>query len=82
MDKELEQQIRADKELRKTIDQNLQTLKALQPSRERSLAITKLQEAIMWLGMDLKRLNDTDPYPDSKNPDSLNIESTADGLLM
>jgi hypothetical protein len=27
-------------------------------SRERSLAITKLQEAIMWLGMDLKAQNE------------------------
>ena len=31
---------------------------ANRPSRERSLAVTKLQEAVMWLGMDLKAIND------------------------
>lgn len=41
-------------------------------SRERSLAITKLQEAVMWLGMDLKAINDEsggaeNPYPNSKD---------------
>lgn len=30
-------------------------------SRERSLAVTKLQEAVMWLGMDLKAINDENP---------------------
>lgn len=51
-------------------------------SRERSIAITKLQEAIMWLGMDLKALNEPNPYPQSYNPDSSKIEPTADGLKM
>ena len=30
-------------------------------SRERSIAVTKLQEAIMWLGMDLKAINEESP---------------------
>jgi hypothetical protein len=34
----------------------------------------------MWLGMDLKRLNQPDPYPESKNPNSMKIEPTADNL--
>jgi hypothetical protein len=53
------------------------------PSRERSLAITKLQEAVMWLGMDLKRLGTENPYPSSKDPSTgTKIEPTADGLKL
>jgi hypothetical protein len=72
----------ADKELRRDLDAQLQKLKSLPPSRERSLSITKIQEAIMWLGMDLKRLNDTRPYPASYDPSSTKVEPTADGLKL
>ena len=51
-------------------------------SRERSLAITKLQEAIMWLGMDLKDIGAPNPYPQSYNPESPVVEPTADGLKL
>ena len=52
-------------------------------SFERSLAVTKLQEAIMWLGMDLKEIGETpNPYPHSYDPTSPVIEPTADGLKM
>lgn len=56
-------------------------------SRERSLAITKLQEAVMWLGMDLKAINDEsggaeNPYPHSKDPSNTVIDKTADGLKL
>lgn len=57
-------------------------------SRERSIAITKLQEAVMWLGMDLKALAEenpgllANPYPSSKDPSSPKIEPTADGLKL
>ena len=52
-------------------------------SRERSIAITKIQEAIMWLGMDLKDIGETpNPYPHSYDPSSPVIEPTADGLKM
>lgn len=72
-----------NKQLRKAIDQNIQQVKMLPSSRERSLAITKLQEAVMWLGMDLKRLNEANPYPSSKDPSTgTKIEPTADGLQM
>ncbi len=78
-----ENEIIANKKLRKEIDEKIQETKQLPASRERSLAITKLQEAVMWLGMDLKRLNDTNPYPSSKDPSSgSRIEPTADGLKM
>lgn len=58
-------------------------------SRERSLAVRKLQAAIMWLDMDLKAINNespseetTNPYPQSYNPESPVIEPTADGLKL
>lgn len=56
-------------------------------SRERSIAITKLQEAVMWLGMDLKAINDAtggagSPYPNSKDPTNTKIDATADGLRL
>lgn len=68
------------KQLRKDIDEILQRVKGLNQSRETSLAITKLQEAMMWLGMNLKRFGEEDPYPESRNPESQKIEPTADGL--
>lgn len=77
-------EIVCNKQLRKQLDALLQDLKSLPLSRERSLAITKLQECIMWLGMDLKRLNpDNDPYPSSMNPSTGDkVEVTADGLKL
>lgn len=56
-------------------------------SRERNLAITKLQEAVMWLGMDLKAINDEsggaeNPYPHSKDPSNTVIDKTADNLKL
>jgi hypothetical protein len=80
MDKTVE--VPAIKQCRKDIDEIIQRVRALDPCRETSLVITKLQEAVMWLGMDLKRLNEPDPYPESKNPNSMRIEQTADGLKM
>lgn len=47
------------------------------------MCITKLQEAVMWLGMDLKRLGTPNPYPSSKDPSTgTKIEPTADGLKL
>lgn len=72
-----------NKRLRKEIDEIIQQVKYLPSSRERSLSITKLQEAVMWLGMDLKRLNEPNPYPSSKDPNTgTTIEPTADGLKL
>ena len=69
------------KECRKEIDFQIQRVKSLQPTRETSLSITKLQEAVMWLGMELKRLNEPNPYPSSKDPSTGDkIEPTADNL--
>ena len=71
------------KYLRQELDKSLQYLKSLsRKSRERSLVVTKIQEAIMWLGMDLKDLNEPNPYPKSYDPSSPQIEPTADGLKL
>jgi len=79
------------KQFRKDLDGILQRLKLssipggphpCRASRERSLAVTKIQEAIMWLGMDLKDIGESNPYPNSYNPASPVIEPTADGLKL
>lgn len=71
------------KQFRVALDGVLQTIKASQrTSRERSICVTKLQEAIMWLGMDLKALAAPNPYPNSYNPTNKIIEPTADGLKL
>jgi hypothetical protein len=81
-DKNLRDEIIANKELRRDIDKKIQEVRNLPPSRERSLSITKLQEAVMWLGMDLKRLNAPNPYPNSKDPTNATIDPTADNLKL
>ena len=71
------------KQLRKDIDGIIQRVKKLYKTREVSLAITKLQEGVMWLGMHLKGLGEEDPYPSSKDPSTgTKIEPTADGLKL
>lgn len=72
----------SNKKLRQQIDSSIQMIKYLPASRERSLAITKLQEGVMWLGMDLKRLGEANPYPNSKDPSNIKIEPTADNLKL
>ena len=78
-----EEEVIFNKQLRQGMDKLLQELKVLPQSPERSLSVTKLQEAIMWLGMDLKRLGEVNPYPSSKDPSTgIKIEPTADGLKL
>lgn len=83
-----DQEIIANKELRRDIDVIIQRTKSLPLSRERSLTITKLQEGVMWLGMDLKRISEAkpgtvnNPYPNSKDPSNAKIDPTADGLKL
>lgn len=36
----------------------------------------------MWLGMDLKRLGEANPYPNSKDPTNAIVDTTADGLKL
>ena len=69
------------KQLRKDIDDVIQRVKTLDGCKEVNICITKLQEAVMWLGMDLKRIGDINPYPNSKDPSTgTKIEPTADNL--
>lgn len=78
-----EEEVTQNKQLRQDTDSIIQRVKNLPPSRERSLSITKLQEAVMWLGMDLKRLGESNPYPSSKDPSTgTKIEPTADNLKL
>lgn len=79
---DITREVPAIKQCRKDIDEIIQKVRELDSCRETSLAITKLQEAVMWLGMDLKRLNEPNPYPESKDPTSMRIDPTADGLKM
>lgn len=69
------------KQLRKDIDNIIQRVKTLDNCREVSRCIIKLQEAVMWLGIDLKRIGDVNPYPNSKDPSTgTKIDPTADNL--
>ena len=72
------------KACRKALDEVIQYLRNCErTSEERSLSIIKIQEAIMWLGMDLKDIGATpNPYPESYNAESPVVEPTADGLKM
>ena len=80
---EFEKEVTQNKQLRKDTDDIIQRIKDLPPSRERSIAVTKLQEGVMWLGMDLKRLGEANPYPSSKDASTGTvIEPTADGLKL
>jgi len=83
-----EEEVTSLKQYRKDIDGQIAKLKLWPPTRERSLAVTKLQEAVMWLGMDLKRIGEANPgmvanpYPHSKDPSNVIIDPTADGLKL
>ncbi len=51
--------------------------KSLRKSRSRSIAITKLEEAGMWLGKDLQEQNEPTPYSASHDPSVKAIDPTA-----
>lgn len=72
----------SNKALRQEVDAIIQKAKKLPMTHERLMAITKFQEGVMWLGMDLKRLGEPNPYPNSKDPSNTVIEPTADGLKL
>lgn len=77
------------KECRVALDVVLQTLKNSARTKScknaddpRRLAMAKITEAVMWLGMDLKALKEDNPYPDSYDPSNTKIAPTADGLKL
>ena len=69
-------------EFRKEISELLNTLgsKGLLPSREMSLAKTDCQRAFHHLGLQLKAMNEKNPYPESTNTDSKVVEPIADAV--
>lgn len=74
-------EVAEDKQWRKDLDVILQQMKnSDRKSRERSITITKIEEAIMWLGKDLQELGRPNPYPTSMDPASPVIHPPADGL--
>lgn len=85
---EIDAEIISNKELRRDLDVQLQKLKCLTASRHRALAITHLEDSIMRLGMDLKRLNELrpnpqpGPYPTSYDPSTTRVEPTEGGLKL
>lgn len=72
------------KQLRKDLDDILQRVDSLKFNTSifgpRELVHVKVVEAVMWLGICLKTLGETDPYPESYNPENPIIHPTADGL--
>jgi len=70
------------KQFRCSLDATLQEMKADLDSYERDIAILKIQEGIMWLGMELKALGTPNPYPSSYDPTSPVVDPTADGLKL
>lgn len=75
--------ITENKQWRRDLDGILQQIKgARTKSRNRSLAVTHLEDTIMRLGMDLKECAEPDPYPNSKNPENTIVDPTADGLKL
>lgn len=78
---DITEEVLAVKQLRNDVDYILQRVKELDYCREVAICVTKPQEGVIWLGMDLKRLKQPDPYPSSKDPSTgTKIEPTADGL--
>lgn len=70
---DITKEVSAIKQLRKDTDDIIQRVRELESCRETSLVITKLQGAVMWLDMDLKRLNKLNTYSESKNYNSMRI---------
>lgn len=66
--------------LRRDIDSIISKVRMLGDYKETNLSITKLQEAVMWLGMNLKRIGEANSYPNSKDASNTIIDKTADGL--
>lgn len=77
-----EAHIKRIKALRMQLDAILQQMKTLLDSREVALSYTRVQEAIMWLGMELKSCGTPNPYPHSYDPRNAIIDPTADGLRL
>lgn len=74
----MEDYIKRVKTVRVELDRVLQEVESLDKTRETSLAKTKVQEAKMWLGMELNRVGALTPYPQGSNPENAVVEPQAD----
>lgn len=68
------------KQIRVDVDDIIRRVKDMPVSAETHMSLIKLQEAIMWMGMNLKRLGNPNPYPNSRNTNNTKVDKTADGL--
>lgn len=68
------------KQVRVDIDDIIRRVKNMPVSAESHMSLIKLQEAIMWMGMNLKRLGTPNPYPNGRNTNNEKVDKTADGL--
>ena len=75
-----ENEIIMSKQIRVDIDDIIRRVDNMEASHETSFVKTKLQEAIMWMGMNLKRLGNPNPYPNSRNTNNEKVDKTADNL--
>ena len=75
-----ENEIIISKQIRVDVDDIIRRVKNMPVSAESHMSLIKLQEAVMWMGMNLKRLGNPNPYPNSKNTNNTKVDKTADGL--
>ncbi len=75
-----ENEVIVSKQIRIDVDDIIRRVDNMNPSRETNIVKTKLQEAVMWMGMNLKRLGTPNPYPNSRNTNNEKVDKTADGL--
>lgn len=61
-----ERDVLETKALRVYLDTAVVRVKNLNKSRSTALTLTKLDEAIMWLGQNLRELDTPNPYPNSR----------------
>lgn len=68
------------KQIRVDVDDIIRRVTNMPISAETHMSLIKLQEAVMWMGMNLKRLGNPNPYPNSRNTNNEKVDKTADGL--
>lgn len=73
-------EIIVSKQIRIDVDDIIRRVKNMPISAETHMSLIKLQEAVMWMGMNLKRLGNPNPYPNSRNTNNTKVDKTADGL--
>jgi hypothetical protein len=79
MDFDTFETIKHVKHLRQLLDAGLQEVKnysSLNISTEGFQAELKLKESIMWLGLELERLGEANPSPNSYNPESAIVDKS------